>query len=450
MDVPHGTGQDAPMTTLLAPRASPRGTTVVRRAWLVLITAFMVFVLVLTSVGTSAYLYRRGAMQEREGWLETSGEVLVQPKNETRFKQVRDGEPLREGDTVKTPGGIQARLHFFDGSALALAEGSQVQITELRASRFVAAEKRIHLTQRQGWSRLMAPPTTDYRVGRFIVRLEGMEIVSERQHGQELDLGFELRSTIWRAGESEPSGPTAATVAVRAGEALVVAGSDQMLARAGERVTWTRGERTLVATSLMGEYARNGAFRALEPRPDRDIWPISWQETSDQGGDGGDLWGETRVDYELRDGQLMPTIVFERRLGAKDNAVHGIGQRLDLPLTYFQELRLRVTLRVTYHSLAGGGVANSEYPIIVKLTYRDRQNRSIAWYRGFYLHNEAGFNTPNGIKIRPGEWTPFEQDLLDLGLKPGDPEPVFLETLDIYASGHDFDAAVAAVSIEGY
>jgi preprotein translocase subunit YajC len=209
------------MTTTISPSPpsaapSPASTRAVRRAWLALTAAFVIFVMLLTSAGASAYLYRRGAMQEREGWLVTSGEVLVQPKNETRFKQVRSGEPLREGDTVKTPGGIQAQLKFFDGSALTLAEGSQVQIDELRATRFVAAEKRIALTQRQGWSRLMAPPTADYAIGNFVMRLDSVEIASDRQRGQDLDLSFEVRPTVWQAGEGAPGGPVAATVAVRA------------------------------------------------------------------------------------------------------------------------------------------------------------------------------------------------------------------------------------------
>jgi hypothetical protein len=56
---------------------------------------------------------------------------------------------------------------------------------------------------------------------------------------------------------------------------------------------------------------------------------------------------------------------------------------------------------------------------------------------------------PNGIKIDPDQWFTFQQDLLHLTTKRSDPEPVYLETLDIYAAGHDFEATVVSVAVEG-
>jgi hypothetical protein len=197
-------------------------------------------------------------------------------------------------------------------------------------------------------------------------------------------------------------------------------------------------------------YIRNGGFQDLITRDrQRDLWPVWWTETRDQGGDGGERWGSAEVTRLEIDGRTAPMIAIERRLNATDNAVHGIQQRLDLPLSHFRELRLRVAFQVIYHSLSGGGVEDSEYPVIIKVTYRDRQNRSIAWYRGFYTHNESGFRTPNGELVEQGQWQLFSKDLLRLNPRPNEPEPVFLETLDIYASGHDFESVIASISIEG-
>jgi hypothetical protein len=420
----------------------------VRRAWLVLTIAFTAFAVLLTSAGTGAYIYHRSAMQQREGRLETSGEVLLQPRNETKFKQVRDGEVVREGDIIKVQSGMQARLVFFDGSALQLAEESQVLIEELQSSRFVDAEKRIRLSQRQGWTRLTVAPATDYRLGRFTVQLEGMEVETQSRPGEGAEISFELRPYVEALGEPVKPPPQEARVAVYAGSARVWAGGDEVLLNAGQVTALTPGGPLMPPAALPHELIRNGDFTQLAVHGD-EVRPSWWLITADQGGDFGNLWGKTELTYREIDGELAPVVVFERRLNAKDNAVHGIQQPLDLPLSHFRKLRLRVTFQVRYHSLSGGGIKDSEYPIIIKVTYRDRQNRSIAWYRGFYTHNEAKLPVDNGIQVPQGEWYTFSQDLLQLTSKRNEPEPVYLETLDIYASGHDFESAVAKVSIEG-
>jgi hypothetical protein len=422
----------------------------VRRAWLALSAAFVVFGAALTSLGAGAYIYHRSAMQQREATLQTTGEALLQPKNETRFKQVRAGEPVREGDRIKAQNGVQARLVFFDGAELQLAEGALVLVDELQSSRFVNDEKRIRLVQEQGWSRLVAAPASDFKLGRYSMQMEGLEVEARSQPGRGAELSFELRPAAEAPSEPGQVAPQEARVAVYRGEAQARAGSDSVTLVQGQATTFVRGGHVTPPAAMPNDFIRNGSFQDLVTRDrERDLWPQWWRETRDQGGDGGERWGSAEVTRLDIDGRAGPMIRIERRLNATDNAVHGIQQQLDLPLSHFRELRLRVTFQVIYHSLSGGGVEDSEYPIIIKVTYRDRQNRSIAWYRGFYTHNESGFRTPNGELVEQGQWIPFSKDLLKLNLKPNDPEPVFLETLDIYASGHDFEAVIASVSIEG-
>jgi hypothetical protein len=249
--------------------------------------------------------------------------------------------------------------------------------------------------------------------------------------------------------EPDQDVPVEVTAVVMRGLATVRAGADTLQLLSGQKTSLTQGGRLASPSLATREVIRNGAFQDVYASDAGIIWPRSWRETRDQGGDGGGLWGSTSLVHRDLDGEAAPMIVFQRHLNAKDNAVHGIQQPLDLPLSHFQDLRLRVQLQVNYHSLSGGGFANVEYPIIIKVTYRDRQNRSIAWYRGIYTHNEEERPVPNGIKVEPDEWFTFQQDLLRLNTRPNEPEPVYLETLDIYAAGHDFEAVVASVSVEG-
>jgi hypothetical protein len=422
----------------------------VRRAWLVLAAAFMIFSAVLVSLAAGAYAYRRSAMQQREGTLQTSGEVLLQPKNETRFKQVRAGEPVREGDRIKTQNGVEARLIFFDNAELRLAEGALVLIDELQSSRFVNDEKRVRLVQEQGWSRLLASPASDFKVGRYTVLLEGMEVEAQSQPGIGTEMSLELRPAADASPEQGANAPQEARVAVYQGMAQARAGTDTVTLHEGQATSYAGSGRLAPPVAMPNNYIRNGAFEALVTRePQHDLWPQGWAETRDQGGDGGERWGSVEVSRHPVDGPTSPTIDIKRRLNATDNAVHGIQQQLNLPLSHFRDLQLRITFQIIYHSLAGGGEQDSEYPVIVKVTYRDRQNRSFAWYRGFYTHNESGFKTPNGEVVEQGQWQTYTKDLLKLTTRPSDSDPVFLETIDIYASGHDFESVIASVSIEG-
>ncbi len=423
----------------------PFGTSyTVRRAWVVLITAFSLFSLLVVSAGTGVYLYRSQATQPYDAELEISGEVLLQPHNETRFKQVRNGERVREGDTISTQTSGQARLIFFDGSELRLAQATSVQVNEMRATRFVADEKRIALTQQKGWSRLTAAPATRYGAGRFRMVLDSLEVETATQPQAGADLIFELRPLEQLPTDALESGPMEATVVVRDGTAAVRAAGAEVQLDEGQKTTAVRVARSVTPpappSAATREYIRNGDFQELTPVTGSTGWPRQWVETF-----FGNQPGDALLDYRV-DGTTKPVVLLRRRVGATEHAVTGIRQDVNLPLGHFRQLRLRVVLQINYQSLSGGGIADSEYPVIVKLTYRDRQNVAHTWYRGFYMHNRENLRVASGIPVRPGEWYTFEQDLLQLNTFP---PPIFLETIDIQAAGHDFEAAIASVSIQG-
>lgn len=418
-----------------------QATQTVRRAWLLLTTAFLIFALLLAGVGTGLVFFRVSATQPYEATLEATGEVLLQPQNETRFKTVRSGDIVREGDRIRTQPGVQARLVFFDGSELRLAEETSIKVREMRSTRFVTNEQRIALEQDSGWSRLTAVPATTYAVGRFQMRLDNVEIESESRPQAGAELTFELRPLEQLPADLQP---LEATVAVQTGGATVRAGGAEVALQAGQRTTTVRTARAAgtpaPAAPSMREFVRNGDFSDLQ-QAGSELWPRGWVETPHGAGDGDAL-----VTFRQVDGRSVPVILFKRRLAATDYAAIGISQEVKLPLSHFRKLRLGVQFRVLYHSLAGGGLASSEYPVIVKLIYRDRQNVAHQWYRGFYTQNDDKLPTINGKRLEPGEWHIFEQDLLRLDMSPA---PVLIESIDIYAAGHDYEAEIASVSIEG-
>jgi hypothetical protein len=138
-----------------------------------------------------------------------------------------------------------------------------------------------------------------------------------------------------------------------------------------------------------------------------------------------------------------------------DNGNHteaAIEQRLDLDVRDFTRLVLSLDVMLSFQSLSGGGQLSSEYPIQVRLDYKDRYGNDKFWTHGFYRQNEAGYpialdpwGQPFGEQILPSVWYPYESgNLLEL---LGDAGPAHLTGLKIYASGWNYEGFVSEVQL---
>lgn len=440
----------------------------VRRAWLVLISSFLIFVLLLTSTLGIAYIYRGSAMEERDAQVDVvAGDVLLLAKNEKSYRQVRPGELVRAGDTIRTRIGARARLTFFDGSVtLLLTENGELTIDELLVTRFVGDLQQLHITPRRGWLKLTTRPDSPYARGRYSAQIDDLTVDIEHERMTEHEVIFEMRPREWPRGEPDPETALVPRVVVGAGVATIRGARPELepvRLEAGQ-MAWLNQDNQPMVGHAAREFVHNGAFTELttlrkrigsdKTRNAKEInknaWPYEWAYTARQGGDGGKLWGDAEVIAAEINGRPSMAVHFWRRFEATDNALVGIGQRLELPLIQFRSLALQFDRRIDYHVLSGGGLGStdSEYPLIVKITYRDRQGQQGQWFHGFFTHNEQNLPTPNGEWMPQEVWMPYRVDLIELA-KTLDPEPVILEAIDIYAEGHDFESYVANISIIG-
>jgi hypothetical protein len=104
-------------------------------------------------------------------------------------------------------------------------------------------------------------------------------------------------------------------------------------------------------------------------------------------------------------------------------------------------------MKIVSHSLSAGGERGSEYPLIFLVRYVDAKNDPVEAARAFYVQNDDGNRTDNGIvqgtQIKGNTWT----DALHWDLKQLYPTPYKLVSIQVYASGHDYDTYVANISI---
>ncbi len=96
-----------------------------------------------------------------------------------------------------------------------------------------------------------------------------------------------------------------------------------------------------------------------------------------------------------------------------------IEQRIDREVNDMSSLVLRANVKVRHQSLSGGGYLSSEFPLMVRITYRDAYDSQAEWVHGFYYQNDAGNPTTYGQEIAKDQWFPFESpNLLELLPRP--------------------------------
>ena len=124
----------------------------------------------------------------------------------------------------------------------------------------------------------------------------------------------------------------------------------------------------------------------------------------------------------------------------------GIIQAIDKDVRDFTSLELHISVRLLDQGLAGGGTLSSEFPIIVRLDYKDAYGNDNFWTHGFYFKDPPeDWTIRDGEKIPRYVWYPYESgNLLDL---LGDNRPAHITALTVYASGWNYDSLISEVQL---
>jgi hypothetical protein len=171
--------------------------------------------------------------------------------------------------------------------------------------------------------------------------------------------------------------------------------------------------------------------------------PLStgWTVFNDQGGDGGEVDGSAVlvVDESRR-------AVRFNRLGGQFNHCETIIEQtvnrdLPDPLTTF---RVRAIVKLVNQSLSGGGYLSSEYPLMVKIRYRDIYGSEGEWIHGFYYQNLNNNPTMYGQQIPQGSWYFYESENL-VGTFSVTPSRIIW--VRVSASGWNYESLVSEISL---
>ena len=396
-------------------------------AWTVTLAAFAAFCTLAIAIPLTVRWYLTNATRAYEAKVTClEGTAVVEDP------QYAEAIPVLKDETISVPEGTvvsvdetaQAVIIFFDQSLARLFPRTSVALERMRAPRFSVSPRAAEITVQVKGGRLWADTVlrgsspVEFRVK----SLQADTLLSE-DGGYALEVSNERTEVIVQGGAAEVT----ATSAVTPTEAGTVTLSSR------QRTIVEIGKPPLAPLKAERDLIVNGDFKA----------PLTtgWESFNEQGGDGGEVDGTVSLVVD----EVRRAVRFQRTGGEFNHCETGIVQQLnrDLP-DPLTTLKVRATIKLVNQSLSGGGYLSSEYPLMVRIRYRDVYLSEDEWVHGFYYQNVDENPTMHGQEIPQDKWYFYESENL-VDVLPITPRRILW--LRVYASGWSYETLVSEISL---
>jgi hypothetical protein len=389
-----------------------------RTAWTVLLSAFATFCLLAVSVPLGIRWYIINATSTPKTALTAiSGTILVEERGQARPLAVTEGIEASEGASIKTDSTSQAILTFLEDSTATLYNDTQVVLLRTRMPRFSLSPRpnTIILEVKKGRVRIGAAPAIDSPLYFEVRSPHGVAVLEEGSYSVEVT-------------------DEQTQIVVRYGQALATAAGATVELNQGQRTTIAVGEAPADPMPAAQPLVVNGNFQ-------QDL-SAGWIAYNEQGIDEGQVDGEVEI---VSSGNRRA--LFFSRMGEDGNHCEtGIIQKTDKDIRDFTSLKLHLDVRLIYQSLSGGGFFSSEFPIMIRLDYKDPYGNDRFWVHGFYYQNDENYPMAQyGEQIPRYVWYPYETgNLLEI---LADTRPTYINAIRIYASGWEYQSMISEVGL---
>jgi len=394
-----------------------------RTAWVVVWSAFVVFCVLAVAVPLGIRYVLRYATVGKPATLEVlEGTARVTNPATGRLDAVTKDKPMAigEGIVIQLDEKTSADLRFFDGSYVHILPDSDLTVERVRAPRFSTG---------------VTPNTISLRMSKGRLRLVTSKVAKPSGLNFTLLLQ-ELRTTVALKEDGlygADVAPEGGEVWANLGSAVVTGGGRTVRLLALERTSLAPGAPPTPPVASAKNLLVNGDFKhGLD----------GWEYYNDQGADGGSVDGMVTL---VGEGGAQAVRFF--RAGSNGNHCETVlEQKIDKALPDpISSLVIRANLKVTSQSLPGGGILASEYPLMIRMRYRDEFGNENEWIQGFYTGDPQGNPTGSGIQVPRDNGYYFEtKNLLD-SLKP---RPARIVWIKVYASGWDYESVLSSISLE--
>lgn len=385
-------------------------------AWALLLSAFGVFLLLAGGIVVLGRWYWENASDPQSARATViQGSVLVQHRGQGGWELVTRATPLQEGDGVRTVEGSRALVTLFDGSQLELLPKTEITLTDLRSRRWNGPSYRLTVQQRSGKAHYGVSPKGDH-AKTFLVR---------SPHGE---------AQLWQGSHTMTVSESDTQARAGAlGQAQVRSGGAILRLDASQRAVLSPGQPPEGPHSLREELVANGDFR---------LGLDGWQRGNSIGFvEGQDVEGTVSLTTE--DGSRAVRLLRRGSRGTHNES--WLYQEIDHDISDFSQLGLSIRFKLRHQNLSGGGYEGSEYPLLLRVNFTTSAGPDFRVY-GFYYQNTADNRTDNGHLVPADTWWDFTTSE---NLRSITPPPQQILSVQVSASGWDYESLVRRVSLEG-
>jgi hypothetical protein len=462
-------------------------------AWLILLTFFLIFCVSVAGAGVAGWRYYNEASIVRDGLLRVhvNTGVTYQDRGSAQavsLERLRAPcldsreicKPIVEGTRIKTRPeagyGPVASIKLFDSTQVDLwahPTGADLTLQTYQVSRWTRQRQVVVFRQEAGYARYDLAGDQPYEQVDYTVEISGgVRVMLARGGSYSISMpNYDPGNSLTR---TDTGAPILVEVAVRRGRATVQSNHEQRtIPEEPNKEVVNREDAKKVAVDTSGRLTKpvaatwelidDGSFdRYPKEKYDElsDAWVIRSAPAAQnmpQEQQNGTFTAVKECPPEKVDLCKASDQIYVgqfRRDGNQVNSyITAIDQLLDADVSeYTYALNFSAQVRVLTQTVALAGVAGSECPIMIALTYKDisptdqEEQRTTCIYAG---DHEALVKVPyiNYIRIPFYEWR-----RIDIKLRT-DSSPLkrvrYLQQIRIYANGHDYLSEITRVSLKG-
>lgn len=411
----------------------------VRKAWLVLGLATLVFaVIVIAAASTASWVYRHATEPEVASLTVVSGSgALVRSPEDTDWRLVTGDVTVREGDRVSTALGTVIMLQLFDGSTVEVTEDTIVRVARMRSSRFLNRTKLVVLEPERGTIYVSMAQRGAYAVSEITTRVGDLRVTMS-DAADRADAGSYLVDV-----RDDPPGADMSERSVRVAvmNGMVRARSSrQTVELSANQQTVIDASRTFGSiTSVERELVVNGDFsQGLSG------WIEFEQASQRHTGDSAGSIVELAQDETMSGAGVV--VELARSGNGGDVAQVGIRQRIGKTLRVHTSLVLRFEARIMSQQAVGADDETTAFPLVLQIDYVDVDGQERVWSHGYYAIADPA--TARSIPLRRAtkiDYNQWQRIIFDLrGLTP---LPQQITSIVVYASGQSYQTRIANVSL---
>jgi hypothetical protein len=450
-------------------------------AWILLLSSFGIFCLLLLASFYGVWHYRTYAMDQEQALLIARAPlewITWQRESRAIPERAQEQQTFTAGQRVaiaRSAGyGQAATVRLFDNSTLDMWAGADLLLKELHTSRWNNREQRVVIEQQSGYIRYDLRNNQQYEHINFFVDVGDVRIALSPGGSYSIEVFSPERRVMLSADAANP--PVQVDIAARSGTAEVWSQHHNEVIQEGQRVLIDPAGVPSEPMPALWQLVRDGDFSAYTQEqynhtavPEAEqpalVRANTWQVFSrppDATGQGffniSHNCEPPRISNYCEPEDRTHIAWFLRSGGQTRPAVTGIRQVLGteqrgVDISEYRSLQFSVWVRVLYQSVDMAGVEGTECPVMISFkTKKDQptdeeEERRIC----FYASNDPTQEPEHAPNTHYYRVTPFRWHRLTIDLRNENwlPDARYMRSIEIYANGRDYSSRVAEVSLLG-